>query len=304
MGLRSWAASKCRAVRDAFVEHVFEPIKKTCSKVWNSFTGKHYTDEAESIYDEINEKYKKSKIEYEDAVKEIGESIENKISHLNSFKIDIYQKHFKRFINVSSRLHNVTVKGVPFEELFDDSILEIKKEKGVRNKEDLFLIDFDKMGFLDTAGMILSLGFFSRKKAKESLEKVKQEQIRVNAEIAEMEAQRIKLTVIAASIDNVVEYFETLIQNYEMLLDRFEFGIQTQRVKQMTHADNVFALKLNFKHIPIVHIEEFQALFNLSIVLKQMANLGYLSTSGELVEDDKNIAENLFDQVIASKICA
>jgi hypothetical protein len=303
MGFWSAVKSVCRSVRDT-VSHAYDTVKEKCAKVWNAFTGKHYTDEAESIYDEINERYKKSKIEYEDAVKEIGESIESKISHLNTFKADIYQNHFKRFISVASRLHNVTVKGVPFAELFDDSILEIKKETGVRKKEDLFLIDFDKMGFFDTAGMILSLGFFSRKKAKESLEQVKRERTRVDAEIVEMAAQQTKLKVVAESIDNVVEYFEQLIANYEALLGRFEFGIQTQRFKQMSQANNVFALKLNFKHMPIVHIEEFQALFNLSIVLKQMANLGYLNATGEIVENDKKAADDLFEQVIASKICA
>lgn len=303
MGFWSTVKSVCRSVCDT-VSHVYDTVKEKCSKVWNAFTGKHYIDEAESIYDEINERYKKSKIEYEDVVKEIGESIESKIRHLNTFKTDIYQNHFKRFISVASRLHNVTVKGVPFEELFDDSILEIKKETGVRKKEDLFLIDFDKMGFFDTAGMILSLGFFSRKKAKESLEQVRQERTRVDAEIVEMAAQQTKLKVVAESIDNVVEYFEQLIANYEALLGRFEFGIQTQRFKQMSQADNIFSLKLNFKHMPIVHIEEFQALFNLSIVLKQMANLGYLNATGEIVEDDKKAADYLFEQVIASKICA
>ncbi|MCL1049385.1 DNA repair protein [Shewanella abyssi] len=303
MGLFSWAASKCRSIKNA-VSNVIDKVKETVSKVWNAFTGKYYTDEAEAIYDEINEKYKKSKIEYEDAVKIMGENIESKISHLNNFKSDIYQNHFKRFITIASRLHNVTVQGVPFAELFDDSILEIKNETGVSHKQDLFLIDFNKMGFLDTAGMILTLGFFSRKKAKESLEKVKQEQIRVNAEIEAMKSQQKKLAVIAESIDNVVEYFEQLIANYEALLARFEFGIQTQRFKKMSQADNVFELKLNFKHMPIVHIEEFQALFNLSIVLKQMATLGYLNAAGELIEDDKKAAVSLFEQAVALKVCA
>ncbi|QQX81373.1 DNA repair protein [Shewanella sp. KX20019] len=303
MGLFSWAASKCRSIKNA-VSNVIDKVKETVSKVWNAFTGKYYTDEAEAIYDEINEKYKKSKIEYEDAVKIMGDSIESKISHLNNFKTDIYQKHFNRFIKIASRLHNVTVQGVPFTELFDDSILEIKNETGVSHKQDLFLIDFNKMGFLDTAGMILTLGFFSRKKAKESLEKVKQEQIRVNAEIETMRSQQTKLAVIAESIDNVVEYFEQLITHYESLLERFEFGIQTQRFKKMSQADNVFELKLNFKHMPIVHIEEFQALFNLSIVLKQMATLGYLNAAGELIEDDKKAAVSLFEQAVASKACA
>ena len=41
--------------------------------------------------------------------------------------------------------------------------------------------------------------------------------------------------------------------------------------------------------MPIVHIQEFQALFNLSIVLYQMASLGYLSDAGEIKDEDMDL---------------
>ena len=168
----------------------------------------------------------------------------------------------------------------------------------------MILIDFDQMGFLETAGMILTLGFFSRKKAKESLERVKQERERVFEEIEKMKAQQTKLEVVSESIDNVVTYFEQLIKSYSSLLDRFEFGIQSQRVKQSSDASNVFSLKLDFKLLPIVHLEEFQALFNLSIVLKQMANLGYLNSEGEVIVKDVEASELLFQKVTEAKLSA
>ena len=119
-----------------------------------------------------------------------------------------------------------------------------------------------------------------------------------------MQAQKKKLNVIVESIDNVVEYFDKLIISYSSLLDRFEFGIQSQRVKQMAHSSNLFNLKLDFKLMPIVHIEEFQSLFNLSIVLKQMASLAYLSTEGEVVDKDIHTSQQLVIKATESKLCA
>ncbi|MFS1437038.1 DNA repair protein [Shewanella sp. 10N.286.48.A6] len=307
MGLWSSFKSGCSKVWNSgkkLVSECVDKVKTVCTKVWNAFTGKNYTDEAEALLAEINERYDKARSKYQAAVKGIGDDIEDKVSKINSFKTDIYNHHFKRFINVSSRLKNVTVKGQPFGELFDDSILDVKDTSGVSSKKDLILIDFNKMTFIDTAAMIFTLGIFSRKKAKESLEKVKQEEVRVYEEITKLESQSKKLQVISESVDNVIGYFGSLIRNYEALLNRFEYGIQTQRFKQMANSENIFSHNLDFKLIPIVHIEEFHALFNLSIVLKQMATLGYLSENGEVIDKDESLAESLSIKVnyLAQKV--
>ncbi|GKW54742.1 DNA repair protein [Pseudoalteromonas shioyasakiensis] len=300
---KSWVASKCNSLKST-ASSIVDKVKETCSKVWNAFTGKHYTDEAEAIHDEINERYDKARANYQEAVQQISQEIQEKVSKINLNKKEIYEKQFERFKSIANRIHNVTVKGLPFEDFFDGSIYELNKNQEIRSKENLILIDFDQMGFLETAGMILTLGFFSRKKAKESLERVKQERERVFEEIEKMKAQQTKLEVVSESIDNVVNYFEQLIKNYSSLLDRFEFGIQSQRVKQSSDASNVFSLKLDFKLLPIVHLEEFQALFNLSIVLKQMANLGYLSSEGEVIVKDVEASELLFQKVTEAKLSA
>jgi len=294
-GSRLWSAAKsvCRKVKETVTE-VVATVKEKCAKAWGAVTGKTTFEKAEELHAEITEKYDKAKFAYEKTVKEIGDDIEEKVRTINAFKADIYNIQFKRFTSMANRLSNVTVKGQPFEELFDDGILEIKKQAGVRNKKELFLIDFNNMSFIAAAGHVLTLGFFSRKAAKQSLLKVQEEEKRIDEEIIKMTAHQKQLKVIAKSIDTVVEYFDVLIKNYGKLLDRFEYGIQTQRFKQQSSNDDLFTLKLDFRLIPIVHIEEFQALFNLSIVLKEMAILGYISDSGEVVKNDKNAAENLF----------
>jgi uncharacterized FlaG/YvyC family protein len=312
----SWAASKCKSVARSVVNgakyvvdsiknsSIVDSAKRACAKVWNAFTGKSYADEAESILDEVKVKYEKAESDYKDKIGEFGTEIENKISHINTRKKEIYDVHFKRFISVANRMHNVVVKGIPFEELFDDKILEVQNIQGVRSKKELIPIDFNNLSFLQTAGMILTLGFSTRKVAKKSLEDAKQERKRVEEEMQKMQSQMTKLKVVVESIEQVASYFDTLINSYVILLDRFEYGIQTQRVKQMALASNVFDLRLDFKQVPIVHIEEFQALFNLSIILKQMSTLGYLSEQGEVVKKDIATSKFMFNQVQAAALCA
>ncbi|WP_394389208.1 hypothetical protein [Shewanella woodyi] len=161
----SWCSSVCSAIKDT-VSKAVDTVKSACSKVWNAFTGKHYADEAEAIIAETEKRYEDAKQIYESEVRHISERIEEKVSKINRQKQDIYSVHFERFMAISRRLHNVTVKGQPFEELFDDSILEIKNMSGARAKSEIMLIDFNQMGLLDTLGMVLTLGVFSRKKPK------------------------------------------------------------------------------------------------------------------------------------------
>jgi hypothetical protein len=299
----SWCSRVYRNVKNT-VSSAVDTVKAACSKVWNAFTGKHYADEAEAIIAETEKRYENAKQLYEHEVAQISEGIEEKISKINRQKQDIYSVHFKRFMSISRRLHNVSVKGQPFEELFDDSILEIKNRNGVRAKSEIMLIDFNKMSLLDTLGMVFTLGLFSRKAAKESLERAKQEQGRITEEIVKLESQQKQLKVIEESIDNVVFYFDELVANYSSLLNRFEYGIQTQRMHQMAINSDVFAHKLDFKLLPVVHLEEFRALFNLSIVLKQMSNLGYLSDSGEFIEKDSSQAATIFEMSKSQSLCA
>ena len=141
---------------------------------------------------------------------------------------------------------------------------------------------------------MLTLGFFSRKKAKESLQQVKDEAKRIDEDIAKMDAHLAKIDQIISSINNVAEYFDGLIISYAKLLDRFEYGINTQRIAQLSASPELFSSKLDFRLLPVAHIEEFQALFNLSVVLKQMSRMAYLSQAGEIVEEDTKSAHKLY----------
>lgn len=266
---------------------------KNPSKVWNAVTGRTKFEEAEALLNKIEARYEEAKLEYEKNIKDIAEQIEEKISRINYHKTDIYDNHFKKFTMLGNKLHNVLIDGKHFLEYFDKSITEVKNLDGVRDKNELYEIDFNNLKFTEIALGVLTLGFSTRKKAKQTLLKVQEEEVRVNEEIEKMKAQVVKAEVILESIDNVNEYFTLLIQNYTKLLDRFEYGIKSQVQKNILKGVSLENGKLDFKMMPIAHIEEFQALFNLSIVLKQMASLGYLSEEGEINDDDIKSVENL-----------
>jgi len=108
-----------------------------------------------------------------------------------------------------------------------------------------------------------------------------------------MKSQITNINVVLKSINSVAKYFTVLIQNYTKLLDRFEYGISSQIFKTVLKKQVLKDGKLDFKLMPILHIEEFQALFNLSIVLKQMATMGYLTDECEINKNDQKVFNDI-----------
>ncbi|WP_422446807.1 hypothetical protein [Endozoicomonas sp. ALB091] len=287
--IKSAASTVVNTVKSACTK-----VKETASKVWNAVTGKDKFEEAERLHQQTVQRFEDKQRQYEDAVALKSQEIERQIMAINGYKKAIYNEQFPRFMRLGNRLHNVRVAGTAFEEYFDNQILEISTQTGVRTKQDLFKIDFNNLSFKEVALSVLTLGFFSRKKAKESLQQVKDEAKRIDEEIAKMDAHLVKIDQIISSINNVAEYFDGLIISYARLLDRFEYGINTQRIAQLSASPELFSSKLDFRLLPVTHIEEFQALFNLSIVLKQMSRMGYLSQTGEVIEQETRSAQKLY----------
>lgn len=276
------------AIKDTVIDIATNP-----NKVWNSFTGRTKFEEAEALLKEIERRYEKASNQYQEDIDNIASQIEQKVSKINYHKQNIYNEHFSRFINLGNKIHNISIKGENFLEYFDNSIIQVKNLGTVKDKNELYEIDFNNLKFTEIALGVLTLGFFTRKKAKETLLKVQEEESRINEEIEKMKVQTAKAKVILESIDTVDEYFTVLIQNYIKLLDRFEYGIKSQVQKNILKGIALEHGKLDFKMMPIVHIEEFQALFNLSIVLKQMASMGYLSEDGQIKDEDIKSVENI-----------
>jgi hypothetical protein len=267
-------------------------ITEKGAKTWNSVTGKAKFEEAEKILTRIDKKYNQELENYKKEIEEISSKIENKISSINFHKQNIYENYFEIFTLLVNKLHNLSIQGTSFLDYFDENLLEIKTLSGIRHKSDLYKIDFNNLRFKEVTFGLATLGFYTRKKATETLYAVKEEEQRINEEIEKMNAQIKKSKVIFNSIDNVEQYFSSIIHIYSKLLSRFEYGIKSQTQKQLLHG-KLLDGKINFRLMPLVHIEEFQTLFNLSIVLKTMSTMGYLNDNFELEKDDIKTFTNI-----------
>lgn len=275
------------------VDLAIDEVKNGSAKVWNGVTGKDKFNEAEKLHKKITREYHKEETSYEKQSKLLLESLEQTISSINNYKKEIYKTHFSQFTLLANRLHNLSIQGASFLEYFDSSIYEMKNLHGVRSKNDLFSIDFNNLKAQEIGIGILTLGWSTRGKALETLRNVQAEEARIKEDITKMKAHITQLEQALSSLENIEEYFASLTHNYERLLHRFKYGIASQTQKNLLKNIALEKGKLDFKMMPLVHIEEFQALFNLSIVLKAMATMGYLDEQGNVNEEDQQSIDNI-----------
>lgn len=309
MGLGSWCAGVWDRITDTAcqvkdyavdcydtikekVSDGYDAVKSGCTRMWNGVTGKNNYRKAEEVFDTCK-KHEAAIAKYKEEIESLGRDLESKIAKINDAKNTIYKNHFIRFKSLADRLHNLNINGQRFIEFFDESIISSPYTTNVKNKANYFKIDFNNLSFKTKCFGILTFGYTTRKAAKETLEEVTSLEVVLREDVSKIKAQLSKVRKIIKSISEIENYFDVIIDSYAKLLDRFEYGIKTQTYKTVLDEQINIKGKLNFKEMPIVHIEEFQALFNLSIILKKMSSLGYLGEAGELIEHDIKTHNNL-----------
>lgn len=298
MGLGIWnsISGSVGAVKDK--------VSKTAQKSWGAVTGKTVANEAKEIYEEAKAKYDWAREEHKSFIEASMTAVENEIKNINGYKQGVYEVELARFVQVANKIKNVTVKGIPVEEIFDKSLFSFKADDSLRSREGVLLIDFDNLSFTDVALGVLTLGFSSRKQANKSKTRALEQAKAMEESIQKMDAGKRKIKVLRESLSKVVEYFDTLTCSYSKLLDRFEYGVNSQSLLNITRIHCQDDGKLDFKKLPIAHLEEFQALFNLSIVLKQMASLEYLSEDGKIKKQDIQSVESMKTEIKNAQLLA
>lgn len=261
---------KAKEVKDWLVEKG--------KKVWNKFTGKEKFDQADALYNKIKEKYNSRRKRFEQEVEEYTSSIENYVNAINGYKEKIKKELFPQMAKHLKRFSDVRISDkFAFEEF------EIKEYSfdDLRKTEELYKIDFNKHPIKSNALAILTLGFYTRKKATETYFAVEEEERKINREIGKMNIEAKRLETINAALANIDTYFNDLIGIYESLLTRVESSANFLFVKCMTFAHKIIMQEMSIRKLPKAQINEFNALDIATKTLKTMVDTPIVSLSDE-----------------------
>lgn len=257
MGIFGWIGRKAMAVAAAI------------SRGYKSFSGQTTFEEADRMYEDIRKRFDEHKAYFEREVDSISSQIDKHVQSINKSKETIKMDLFPTFAEKMRVLKDIKVEQVFLKELFEGSTLKIDSMK---SKADLFLIDFKKNPIKSNALAIISLGFYTRKKAKETKERVMEENKRLEEEMARMDSELTKLRAIRDALEIIANYYISMIELYVALLTRLDNSVNFLMIRCISFAHKLVHEQMSIKLLPKSQQAEIMAMVSISKIMKAMVD--------------------------------
>ena len=266
---------------------VVRGVKNVCATV----TGKKKAEQAKEKFAELELEFNKRSQAYREFVEFKTSEITQQIQAINELKMQTFSGAFPEFLKVANRLHNVSIRGKPVLDAVGIPKKMIHTPEAVRSKKDILTIDFDDLSTKQKVVGVLTLGFSTRKAAKESLKRAEDEEQRLKEEYAKMDATQVKLEHTLTALKEIAHYYRSIIELYGKTVQRLSHGIAAQQVAHIAFSGQ-FVGKVDFRTLPISQLQDFMALYNMTVLLKEMASRQYVSmpteSQPELEIDEKD----------------
>ena len=274
-GIKSVAKKAVNAVKSVGskivdgVKKVATTVKDKVTNIVGKFTGKNTFEEAKRLREKISKLYDEKGKEFNTKSQGYIAEIEKHVDSINACKKKIKTQLFAELAMKLDQLCGLEYqKEFSVEKYVDKGI----KLEGIRDTSELYKIDFDKHPFKTALQAIFTLGFYTRKKAQETLHEVQIEEGKVNKAIAEMEEHLAKLAAIKNAMKSVDEYFKRLIELYEVMLVRTDSSVNYLYVRCMTFAHKIVKTEMDVRRLPVVQQKELMAIITASKILNKMAD--------------------------------
>ena len=254
-------------------------VKKVAARI----SGKDKFEEAERLYDEISKRYNEKREHFQKEIERITSLIEEHVKSINDSKRMIKRELFPAMANKISKIKDIRISDEYSVEEYIESVLNVDT---IRSREQLFTIDFNAHKVKTTFQAIFTFGFYTRKKAKETLYNVKEEEAKINSEISRMDSEINKIYIIEKSIKQVADMFTSVIEMYNNLLIRLDSSINYLLVRSLAFAHQIVGKQMSVKVLPKMQQKEVEAIVTASKILKTMTETQLLS-----VEKQKDVEE-------------
>lgn len=238
-------------------------VKKVAARI----SGKDKFEEAERLYDEISKRYNEKREHFQKEIERITSLIEEHVKSINDSKRMIKRELFPAMANKISKIKDIRISDEYSVEEYIESVLNVDT---IRSREQLFTIDFNAHKVKTTFQAIFTLGFYTRKKAKETLYNVKEEEAKINSEISRMDSEINKIYIIEKSIKQVADMFTSVIEMYNNLLIRLDSSINYLLVRSLAFAHQIVGKQMSVKVLPKMQQKEVEAIVTASKILKTM----------------------------------
>lgn len=289
MGVFGWISRKAKVVSEVF-SNAFKATGRAVSKSYKTFTGQATFEEADRLYEDVKKRFEAHKKYFEQQVESLSNQIEKEVRLINSSKETIKKELFPVFADKMRRLKDIPVSDEYMKEYFAGSRIKVDS---IKAKADLYLIDFKRHPFKNNSLAIITLGFYTRKKAKQTLEKVKEEKARLEEEMARMDSELVKLRRIKDALSLIAEYYISLVELYRVLLVRLDNSVNYLMIRCLSLTHKILRENMSIKLLPKSQQSEIMAMVSISKILKKMVDTSVtMDGRSENIASDVNSAKN------------
>ena len=242
---------------------------------YKAFTGELKYEEAKELLEEIEGKKKKAEESYKKYINQISKKINTHVEALNVHRKKLRETDFERFTSLVSMFSDWDI-----DPTLEEELTEIKEKKLNINldKDDLFNgLDFDEHALRENCLAIITLGFLTRSKANQALEKVKQQESLIKEEIEKLESEKKRLKLIEKSLREAVSYFESFHGLYQKILSELEYSVNLLQGIYLLNKPFFFDDKVDPYFLPEKHLLCLMASEKMTRILHSMSKQRYIS---------------------------
>lgn len=185
-----------------------------------------------------------------------------------------------------SLLKDIEIPDEFCEEQYKRQCRKLDSFQKIKTRESLLTIDFDGKKWKTRFQSFITLGFYTRKKAKKSLENVNEEHEVLKNEMEEMKCEIAKLEVLVKSAKQIEYYFEKMGALFRKWLRYMEHAVHYIAYVAMRMSRKVQKRSISIMLLHEKQQKELEATINLAKVLSKMIQFQIM-----IGEKDSNLEE-------------
>lgn len=281
-----WGAVK--TVAKKVVEKTVEVTQKTIhfvNETYKKFTGQDVAEEAERRLAALEEEVRRRQEEFKSFSEVNTKEINASLATINACRQKLNDELFPRFCSLAGNFRNWSVADVGLEECmsFKGNCFS------VRSREELMRIDFRNHPIKANLLAVFTLGFATRKLAKESLNQVKEEEARMKLEYEKLDAEKKRIIAIGMSLKQVERQFEDCLEIYSRILDEVDYSVELLRTGRSILAGEATTGAFDVEFLPEHHLLSLRAADEITRIVFAIGAHKYVNLDSkrmELVDSD------------------
>lgn len=229
--------------------------------------GKKTFEDAKSRYEKLTNKYNERCAAYERQIGYFANEIKNLVESVNAEKQYIINTLFVKMNSVLSK--------IKYDNKFSLEYFKMPSTKvePLRKREELFLIDFDKDPVKSYLKAFVSLGRWTKKQATETLDKIIEEEKKVEEIFTKMDADLERLKLLKTALGQTLTYLKDMSAMYENVVYKANNSAKYLRFKCMQFTHGVSKDYCKLEALPKADRELMFALFNFTKILDDIVKM-------------------------------